>query len=71
MDRARTLTEKLALTLLERDGIKAIRLLHLAAAGYGHPAAVEALLEIADAAERCLRHAGAVGPRWQATCPPT
>ncbi len=61
----RELTEKLALDLLERDGIPVIWLLHLTAAkayGDGHPQAAEILLETADAAERCLRQAGVAGP---------
>jgi hypothetical protein len=59
----RELTEKLALELLERDGMPVIWLLHLTAAkarGDGHPRAGEILLDIADAAERCLRHAAVV-----------
>jgi hypothetical protein len=54
MTRARALTEKLALTILARDGIAAIWQLHMeAAAAYqtGHPAAANAILEIAEAAE--------------------
>jgi len=54
----RALTEKAALDLLERDGIAVIWLLHLTATkAYreGHPRAAEALLEIGDAAEQCLR----------------
>jgi hypothetical protein len=68
----RELTEKLALNLLERDGIRVIWLLHrtaVQARGDGHPRAAEALLEIADAAERCLRRAGVAGPRWKRTAP--
>jgi hypothetical protein len=68
----RELTEKLALELLERDGMPVIWLLHLTAAkayGDGHPRAAEVLLETADAAERCLRHAGVAGPRWKRASP--
>jgi hypothetical protein len=64
-------TEKLALDLLERDGMRVIWLLHLTAAkahGDGHPLAAQTLLEIADAAERCLRQAG-IAPRWKRTAP--
>jgi hypothetical protein len=67
---ARELAEKLALELLERDGMPVIWLLYLTAAkayGDGHPRAAEILFEIADAAERCLRLAGVAGPRWQGT----
>ena len=67
----RDLAEKLALNLLERDGIPVIWLLHLTAVkahGDGHPRAAETLLEIADAAERCLRRAG-VAPRWKKIAP--
>jgi hypothetical protein len=66
----RELAEKVALELLERDGMPVIWLLHVTAAkahGDGHPRAAETLLEIADAAERCLRRAGVAGPRWQGT----
>jgi hypothetical protein len=66
----RELTEKLALELLERDGMPVIWLLHLTAAkayGDGHPRAAEVLLE--NAAERCLRHAGVAGPRWKRASP--
>jgi hypothetical protein len=68
----RELTEKLALNLLERDGLSVIWLLHRTAAqalGDGHPRAAEILIEIADAAERCLRRAGVAGSRWQPTAP--
>ena len=54
MTHARTLTEKLALSILAREGIAAIWQLHMAAAhAYqtGHPHAAEAMLEIAEAAE--------------------
>jgi hypothetical protein len=67
----RALTEKVALDLLERDGIAVIWLLHLTATkAYreGHPRAAEALLEIGDAAEQCLRRAG-VARRWRGTAP--
>ena len=49
-----TLTEKLALLMLARDGIAAIWQLNEAAAEAhrdGHPSAAAAILEIADAAE--------------------
>jgi hypothetical protein len=55
MTRRRTPAEILALTMLSRDGIAAIWLLHLAAArAYrdGHKAAAASVIEIADAAER-------------------
>jgi len=51
---AHTLTEKLALSMLARDGIAAIWQLHLAAVNAhetGHPAAANSMLEIAEAAE--------------------
>ena len=54
MTRAQTLTEKLALLMLARDGIAAVWQLHMAAADAhqtGHPAAAGAILEIAEAAE--------------------
>jgi hypothetical protein len=54
MIRARTLTEKLALSMLAREGIAAVWQLHMAAANAhqtGHPAAADAMLEIAQAAE--------------------
>ena len=50
-----TVTDKLALTILARNGIGAIWRLHLAAAvvyRIGNPGAAAAILEIADAAER-------------------
>ena len=49
-----TLTEKLALSMLAREGIAAIWQLNEAAAEAhrdGHPSAAAAILEIADAAE--------------------
>jgi hypothetical protein len=61
MTRARSLTEKLALMILARDGIAAIWQLHMAAADAhqtGHRAAAGAILEIAEAAEE-----GGSGPR--------
>jgi hypothetical protein len=67
----RDYAEKVALDLLERDGIAVIWLLHLTATqAYrdGHPRAAETLLEIGDAAERCLRRAG-VALRWPGTAP--
>jgi hypothetical protein len=51
----RTRAENRALTLLARDGIAAIWVLHLSAAkAYrdGHKAAAAGIIEIADAAER-------------------
>ena len=54
MTRAHTLTEKLALSILARDGIGAIWQLNEAAAEAhrtGHPIAAASLVEIADAAE--------------------
>ena len=54
MTRAHTLTEKLALLMLAREGIAAVWHLHMAAADAyqtGHPAAAGAILEIAEAAE--------------------
>ena len=54
MTQAHTLPEKLALSVLARDGIAAIWNLHIAAAeahGAGYPAAATAILEIAEAAE--------------------
>ena len=54
MTRARTLSERLALSILAREGIAAIWQLHLAAAEAhrtGHPRAAISILEIADAAE--------------------
>ena len=55
---SRTLTEKLAVTMLARDGIAIIWQLHTdAARAYrtGHPEAAAALLEIAEAAEEAYR----------------
>ena len=52
-----TFVEKIALELLTRDGTSAVWQLHLVAAtAYrdGHTRAADALLEIADAAEREL-----------------
>ena len=49
-----TVTEKLALSLLARDGIEAIWELNIAAAEAfrtGHPCAAASILEISDAAE--------------------
>ena len=51
---AGTLTDKLALSILSREGIAAIWQLHMAAADAhqtGHPHAAEAILDIAEAAE--------------------
>jgi hypothetical protein len=55
MDRARTVTENLALTMLARDGIAAIWQLHIAAAEAhrtGHPRIAASISEIAEAAEQ-------------------
>ena len=54
MTRSHTLTEKLALSILVREGIAAIWQLHMAAANAhqtGHPAAADAMVEIAEAAQ--------------------
>ena len=54
MSRDRALSEKLALSILAREGIAAVWQLHLAAADAhrtGHPVAAASILEIADAAE--------------------
>ena len=54
MPLSRTVTDKLAATMLARDGISIIWRLHGdAATAYriGHPEAAAAILEIADAAE--------------------
>ena len=54
MDGARTLMEKIALSILARDGIAAIWRLHAAAADAhrtGYPLAADAILELAEAAE--------------------
>jgi hypothetical protein len=54
MTRAHTLTEKLALSILAREGIGVIWQLNEAAAEAhrtGHPIAAASLVEIADAAE--------------------
>jgi hypothetical protein len=63
MTRSRTLSEKLALSILARDGIAAIWQLNLHAAGAyrtGHPRAAVSILEVADAAEQAwLRAEGA------------
>ena len=53
----RTLTEKLALSMLARDGIAAIWQLHLDAAyahRTGYPTAAAAILELVETAEREL-----------------
>jgi hypothetical protein len=50
-----TLTERIALSILDREGIAAIWPLHVAAAEAhrtGHPAAAAAILEVAEAAEK-------------------
>ena len=55
MIRLHTLTDGIALRMLERDGVAVIWLSHLAAAQVyrqGHKAVAEAIMEIADAAER-------------------
>ena len=49
-----TITEKLAVSILARDGVAAIWRLHMAAADAhrtGHPRSAAAILEIAEAAE--------------------
>jgi len=49
-----TMTEKIAVSILTREGIGAIWRLHLAAADAhrsGHPRSAAAILEIAEAAE--------------------
>ena len=54
MTRAHTLTEKLALSILAREGIGAIwQLNEVAAEAHrtGHPLAAASIVEIADAAE--------------------
>ena len=54
MTRSRTLSEKLALSILAREGIAAVWQLHLAAADAhrtGHPSAAASIVEVADAAE--------------------
>jgi hypothetical protein len=54
MEHSDRITEKLALSLLARDGIAVIWKLHIAAAQAdrsGYPAAAAAILQIADAAE--------------------
>ena len=61
MTRAHTLTEKVALSMLAREGIAAIWQLHMAAADAhqaGHPHAAEAILDIAEAAEAALAAGG-------------
>jgi hypothetical protein len=58
-----TQTDKLALSLLARDGIAAIWNLHTAAAeahGAGYPSAASAILEIAEAAEDAWERAEGV-----------
>jgi hypothetical protein len=63
MTRAHTLTEKLALSMLAREGIAAVWQLHVSAAEAhrsGYPRAAASILEIADAAEEAwLRAEGA------------
>jgi hypothetical protein len=63
IDRARTLTQRLALTMLARDGIAAIWQLHLASAEAdqgGYPTAAASISEIAEAAgEAWMRAEGA------------
>jgi hypothetical protein len=63
MTRAHTLTEKLALLMLAREGIAAVWQLHVSAAEAhrsGYPRATASILEIADAAEEAwLRAEGA------------
>jgi hypothetical protein len=60
MARARTMTEKLALTMLAREGIAAIWQLHLASAEAhrnGYPGAAASISEIAEAAEEAWMRA--------------
>src|ERR1700730_3515500 len=62
MARVRTMTEKLALTMLARDGIAAIWQLHLASAEAdrsGYPRAAASISEIAEAAEEAWMRAEA------------
>jgi hypothetical protein len=57
---ARTMTEKLALTMLAREGVAAIWQLHLASAeAYrsGYPSAAASISEIAEAAEEAWMRA--------------
>ena len=69
----RTRAENLALTMLARDGIAAIWLLHLSAARVyreGHKAAAAGIIEIAEAAEREWLRRGETRalqgwPHWQ------
>ena len=59
----RTLSERLALSILARDGVAAIWQLHLAAADAhrtGHPSAAASVVEIADAAEEAWLRAEGV-----------
>ena len=61
MDTRRALIENLALSILDGKGIGAIWQLHLDAAhAYrtGYPAAAEAILELAEAAEQVLIQLG-------------
>ena len=68
MARVRTMTEKLALTMLARDGIAAIWQLHLASAEAdrsGYPRAATSIAEIAEAAEEAwMRAEAACAPIW-------
>jgi hypothetical protein len=68
MARVRTMTEKLALTMLARDGIAAIWQLHLASAEAdrsGYPRAAASISEIAEAAEEAwMRAEAACVPIW-------
>ena len=60
MDRAHTMTEKLALKILAEEGIGAIWRLHVAAADAhrnGCPTAAASVIEIAEAAEELLLRA--------------
>ena len=56
---SQNLTDKLAVTILAREGVAAIWALHVAAAEAhrtGHPNAAAAILEIAESAEnKCLQ----------------
>jgi hypothetical protein len=54
MRNARTLTKRIAVSILDREGVGAIWKLHVAAAEAhrtGHPRSATAILEIAEAAE--------------------
>ncbi len=71
MNRTRTMTENLALTILAREGIAAIWQLHLASVEVhraGNSTAAASILKIADAAEEAwARASGARAHKWSAT----